>query len=406
MALSANTVWEVRTTGSQNNGGGFVTGASGTDYSQQAAAQYALNPVTSGGASAVMTNANAAAAMVGNICRVVSGTNATAGWYQIISVNVGVDITVDRNWCTGACADGVVNVGGAFKFGGTLDDDFTEAQVAGNVIYIKSGTYTIGENIAQTTDGSLSNPIWIIGYTTVRNDVCVGDDRPFFVCNNYQFFFGDYLIHKNLRITSAYTNAYFVGQYNLVYNCKSVQTGAATRQAFVSTGRATFIACEAVSTNGEAFSLPGLCKAISCYVHDSAIGFKMTGQSNAIIGTVIEACTTGVVTGGFEGLFLLNNTIYNCTVGIPGTTAAWNCFLNNIITDCATGASWTSSKPIDLWDYNCWNNTVDCVNVTKGPHDITADPKLKDPANGDFTLKSGSPCFGAGLSLSSDVGLA
>jgi hypothetical protein len=58
-----------------------------------------------------------------------------------------------------------------------------------------------------------------------------------------------------------------------------------------------------------------------------------------------------------------------------------------------------------LWDHNCWNNTTDVSNVTKGPHDITADPKLKDPANDDFTLKGGSPCYAAGMSLTSAVGL-
>ena len=51
MALSASTVWEVRpATGSDNNGGGFVTGASGTDYSQQGTAQYALTAIASAGA--------------------------------------------------------------------------------------------------------------------------------------------------------------------------------------------------------------------------------------------------------------------------------------------------------------------------------------------------------------------
>lgn len=34
MALSSATVFEVRTTGADTNGGGFVAGAAGTDYSQ------------------------------------------------------------------------------------------------------------------------------------------------------------------------------------------------------------------------------------------------------------------------------------------------------------------------------------------------------------------------------------
>lgn len=55
MALPAATVWEVRTTGSDAAcSGGFVAGASGTDYSQQNAAQYSASDL----ASANGTNAS------------------------------------------------------------------------------------------------------------------------------------------------------------------------------------------------------------------------------------------------------------------------------------------------------------------------------------------------------------
>jgi hypothetical protein len=50
MALNAAIVWEIRTTGAQTNGGGYKTGATGTNYSQQAAAQWANLAVTSDGA--------------------------------------------------------------------------------------------------------------------------------------------------------------------------------------------------------------------------------------------------------------------------------------------------------------------------------------------------------------------
>ena len=42
MARSVLIHWDCRSTGSDTNGGGFKQGASGTDFSQQAAAQYAL----------------------------------------------------------------------------------------------------------------------------------------------------------------------------------------------------------------------------------------------------------------------------------------------------------------------------------------------------------------------------
>lgn len=101
MALNATTVWEVRSGGSDSNGGGFDSsiGGGGIDYSQQNSAQYALTSCTSSGAGAVVLNASAATAMLGNVCQIISGTNFTAGFYTIIAVSAGVSFTTDRN-CT------------------------------------------------------------------------------------------------------------------------------------------------------------------------------------------------------------------------------------------------------------------------------------------------------------------
>jgi len=99
--LSGLIVWEIRSNGNDNNGGGFKTGASGTDYSQQTSPQYALTSVTTAGAGATFLLASASADMVGNIAHVVSGTNFTAGFYEITSVSVGVSVTCDANICTG-----------------------------------------------------------------------------------------------------------------------------------------------------------------------------------------------------------------------------------------------------------------------------------------------------------------
>jgi len=156
MAISANTVWEIRTTGTANNvnGGGFVTGASGTDFSQQDAAQYNLTSVTTAAADAILLHASAAADMVGNIAHIISGTNFTAGWYEIISVVAGVSITLDRTCTSAAGALGVVNIGGAMSLASTLDDDLFESVVAGNVVHVKNGKST---NIKTANDTNKSD---------------------------------------------------------------------------------------------------------------------------------------------------------------------------------------------------------------------------------------------------------
>lgn len=170
MALSASSVFEVRTTGVDTNGGGFVTGATGTDYSQQDAAQYALTGIASSGAGSVFLTASAAAVMVGNICQVISGTNFTAGFYQIASVSVGVSVTVDRAITTGVGALGVINIGGALKTPGMACSAMT---VDGQSAYIKAGTYSITSGTANVSNGKVaaSNVCRWEGYQTSRGDL-------------------------------------------------------------------------------------------------------------------------------------------------------------------------------------------------------------------------------------------
>ncbi len=107
----------------------------GTDYSQQVSPQYALTDCTSVGAGATVLTASAAADMVGNICYVVSGTNFTAGRYEIISAVVGVSFTTDSNCTTGAGLSGVINVGGSLAL---PTDAILETMKAGNRVFIKN----------------------------------------------------------------------------------------------------------------------------------------------------------------------------------------------------------------------------------------------------------------------------
>jgi hypothetical protein len=160
--------WEVRpSAGNDNNGGGFVSSncsSPGTDWSQQNSPQYAITTATTAGASATFATALAAADMVCNVLQVISGTNFTTGFYQIISVVAGVSVTVDRNIATGVGASGVINIGGALA---TLPKAVTASQVQElSTIYIKN-TGTVTLTSVQTLAFNLTA---VIGYGTTRTD--------------------------------------------------------------------------------------------------------------------------------------------------------------------------------------------------------------------------------------------
>ncbi len=169
MALSVLTAWEVRpTVGSDSNGGGFHTGASGTDFSQQNAAQYTFTDLASV-SSLVVSSAshNFVAADVGNIMQITAGTGFTTGFYEIVSVAAN-QATLDRS-------PGTVGTGGTYAVGGallTISQAIT-AKVQGNIIYVKaSGSYTVTvtQNLVAGDGGTGNNITSFIGYTTTRGD--------------------------------------------------------------------------------------------------------------------------------------------------------------------------------------------------------------------------------------------
>jgi hypothetical protein len=183
MALSAAVVWEVRTTGNDNNGGGFNTSASGTDRSQQTTAQVDIDGSTISATVFTTTTQitlvgyTVVSADVGNLLRVNSGT-ATAGVYEITAIDaVNNRWTLDRS--AGTSTQTVVG-----KMGGAVASLGRIAGVAvdRNVVYVKAGTYAIS-----TTSSNVSNGIFTlsgagvtcIGYNSNRTRTNT-DTRPLF----------------------------------------------------------------------------------------------------------------------------------------------------------------------------------------------------------------------------------
>lgn len=432
MAIASTMVWEVRPTATAGNanGGGFKPGASGTDFSQQDAAQYNLTGVTTAAADAILLHASAAADMVGNIANITGGTNFTVGRYEIISIVAGVSITLDRNCTTAAGSAGVVNIGGALNFG-TADDAVFESMTAGNTMYIKAGTY-IMTALSVAAAGSGVSPITISGYNTTRGDNPAFGNQPVLAFGANTATFTSYYMISNLTITTTAASGLAAGTGSLIQNCKSTNSsGTVNRDAFrTSTSGCDgyrIIDCEAVSTNGYCFLNTGNnsegVKVLRNYFHDSSVGYNSgSGNSVPIIeNNIFDTVTYPIRLNSNDGHAYVNgNTLYGAEtptgtgIQLYATTPVGVVITNNIIYGFTTGINSAAVVGTNYYNHNnIYNCTTPLVNVTAGPNDVSINPQFTDAANGNFSigvnLKAlGSPgAFPAGLTTSYvDIGAA
>lgn len=175
-AISANSVWEIRSTATASNVNGcaFVTGASGTDRSLQDAAHATLTTLSVVNAVTTiidvsLTDYTVTAQDVGNFFHEIGGT-ATDGWYQITAVDTMLNQwTVDR--AIGTAAQTVAgNMGGACV---TLNSALLAVFVSSNTVWIKDqgAPYAVAAAISGM---GAADYLRISGYTTTRGDC----DKP------------------------------------------------------------------------------------------------------------------------------------------------------------------------------------------------------------------------------------
>ena len=417
-ALDAAILWEIRTTGqsssaSMNNGGGFTAGAAGTDYSHASLPANGAPILTLTDLACLDTATNLTSvtggfteAMIGNVIHIVSGTQATVGWYEITAYTNGNTVVIDRTCAVGGqnmtAATG--NVGGCLALGSALDDDFFEALTAGNTVYISGGgagnTHTIGESISNTQTGTAVAPFFVDGYDSTRGDNPTGTDRPLIEAGANLFDFYRYWIVENLRVNSTEYDGLNMGYYGYFKNCYGYNSSESAGRSGIFAYNCLIIDCEGVSTNGVALEPTGSMSVISCYAHDSTTGIGGGFATTALINNIIDTCTTGIDVIAQAGGVFVNNTIYNCTTGISGTTGEHIRVINNIIEGCTTEASWDTEQNNSYFDHNCWGGaTPTRTNVTAGANKVDASATMTDPsaATPDFTLLAGSPCLDAGL---------
>lgn len=170
-------VWEVRSDGDDANGGAFKTGASGTDYSQQASPHVTIDGAT---ITAVVhttttqlniTGYTVAAGDVGNVVNINGGT-ATAGRYEITAVDtVNNRWTLDRSAGT-STQTATGRMGGCVKFLSAILLTGGTGVVFRNTVWCKAGVVTL----TTSTPGPGGPVNWTAGgvavktYTTTRGD--------------------------------------------------------------------------------------------------------------------------------------------------------------------------------------------------------------------------------------------
>lgn len=408
MALSANTVYEVRTTGAGTNGGGFVTGASGTDWSQQDAAQYAVtDAVTNGTTTVTSATASFGTDVVGNILYIQGGTGGiTAGWYQIISRTNSTTIVLDRSTGLTTGTGATLNIGGCFASPVTAE----AIMVAGNITWVKSGTYTITATLNFDAGNTLPNAVmtYMIGYETTRGDRPMGTGRPLIDTSSalnpmVRVNVGPRLFaHFRLDGTDTAINGIIMGDGGnvrgaQVAHCKIERTSTYGIDA----GSGTYISgpvigCEVTDMKAGATAgiNQGFC--VACYVHDSpGAGYNYPISA---VGCVADTMASdGFRIGGLNGSQILNNIAYNN--GGDGfesadTYSAHFAIMNNIsYLNTGFGLRTDKTHPIDsaIIDYNAFGSNTSGARNTPGfiagPNDVTltADPFVDAP-NGNFAL--------------------
>ena len=402
MALSTSMVFEFRANGTSNGGGGFVTGASGTDYSQQDSVQIARTDLVID--ATTDTDITSAAtpfttAEVGNLINITAGTGFTVARYEITAVAAGV-CTLDSAVGTLGSTGGSGSMGGAM----TLNDyNITPVSLNGQIAYIANdATHTLTAAIALNTT-TTSGKILVEGYNTTRGDSPTGSSRPLVAAGAYAVDIESQFLWVNFRFTGTSTaivgtsSSRRGGLYNVSINNSS---GTASRDAFdVPTG-SNYIAahCELQSVNGFAVVAGGDTHLYGCYIHDSDVG--VLGNSSYTMSMshcIIDTCSEGVGSDTAD-LYasITNTTIYNCTKGVD--LDEWEgIFMDNIIDSCTTGFE-VDAVSFGIIDYNNWsNNTADISVASKGANATSGAPGFADAPNGNFAP-------GAGVKATSSLG--
>lgn len=420
-ALSASTVWEVRNGGDDTNGGGWVTGASGTDWSQQTSPQYSVTDgVTAGTTTITSATANFGTDVVGNIMYVQGGTGSvTAGWYQITARGSASSITVDRSTGLTAGTGVTLKIGGCFATPGRASSLMA---VAGQKTWWK---YHASNFVVSTATPGPAGPITFpsVACTLQGYDATRGDDTGNRPCIEWG---------SALAGDGAFLVTFASNQLQTVHNIK-VDGGGDTVANGVSMPAGSSLLNNCVITDlpgsggshGIGVSVAGSSTASNCRVDNCLTGFGIAG---VVTNSVATACATGFnlsSAGAFVDRCLAyantgdgfissaTSALSNCTSSGNGDDGFHTGTVRVALTNCAStfntgyAVNASSAQTMRLLRFADYSNTAGRTNSAAFLDDspvgtISADPWVAK-ASGDFrpndTAGAGALLRGAALGV-------
>lgn len=358
MALSADTIWEVRADGNSANGGGWRNGASGVDRTQQASPHATLTTASTVHTTTTQINVDpgdytVTADDVGNVLQISSGT-ATAGYYEIISADPGNNRwTLDRS--AGASTQ---TVGGRMGGALALPTQAVSAMVGNNVVWIRAGSYTITAGMTIPAASPNNAVTSIIGYSTTRGD----NGRPTITLSGSSITAcessGTGIYISNVIIDGdSQTSSRGVSLTNLDVACERVEVRNCTNGGIRMTN----------ATRSSARR----CSAISC-----------TGGDAGIRAALIDACVAK-----------------GCTVGFNSASIGSKIVRSLSYDNSSHGISVSESSGV----ISCisWGNTGDGIRFPAGRAEFVKNCILGDNGGWNINIASGDPVSGGSPFLKS-----
>ncbi len=380
------------------------------DYSQGTAAIKTFTNLGSANGSTTITDNSSGGfftkVMVGNLIGITTGTNATLGWYEIVSWTDANNVVLDRTpHGANTMSSTTGNVGGAFSLGSSttnLTDLLamalgTNSATAAPHYFIKgNATYTLGTGGGTTPAGNAVWPSIMEGYNTRRGDRPTGSTRPIFDNSSAAV---NFATAANSRFVSIQTTTnethtpLVLGLSSSALFCKITNTGTGVG-VNLANGSCALIACEIMSLRSTGINSSASNNIIAYnYIHDCGTSGITSGGSTtpvAIIGNIVANCVTQAINCGSANTSyiysIIGNTLYGAEnklgngITITSGSAREVSIMNNLIYGFVNGIQGGEVQTSMIDFYNClYNNTNNIADITKYPQggfDISINPSF------------------------------